>query len=97
MMLKRCAFGEFSPSPSEKPIHLASEDPKQQAQKNAENNACDDRKIKHRMLAFYPDVTGQSTQPFRRDPAPHHEPYQRDDHANDGHKFAQLAHHSKVA
>jgi hypothetical protein len=47
------------------------------------------------MFALDPNVAGQSSQPFRRKPAPHHEPHQRDDHTNNGDEFAQLAHYSK--
>src|SRR5207247_9518074 len=47
------------------------------------------------MLPFDADVSRQTSQPFRRESATHHEPHQRRDHTDDHDKFAQLAHHSK--
>ena len=76
-------------------IHLAPEDRQQQAQENAQDYAGDDGKIKRRMFTLDPDVAGQTPEPVRRKPAPHHQPHQRDDHTYDGDEFAQLAHYSK--
>lgn len=55
----------------------------EQAQDNAENDAGDDRKIKYRMLPLDPDIARQSSQPFRRETAPHHQSHQRGDHTDD--------------
>ena len=44
------------------------------------------------MLALDADVAGQSAQPFRHEPAPHHQPNERGDHADDHNEFSQVAH-----
>jgi hypothetical protein len=74
---------------------LAPEDRQQQAQENAQDDAGYDGKIKRRMFTLDPNVAGQPSQPLRRKSAPHHQSQQRDDHANDGNEFAQVAHYPK--
>ena len=50
------------------------------------------------MLALDPNIPGQSSQPFRSEAAPHDQPDQCHDEADDDHKFSQFAHHiEKVA
>src|SRR5882724_8294574 len=76
----------------------APENRQQQAQHDAENDAGNDRKIERGMLAFDADVARQSSQPFRREAAPHYQAHKRHDDANDDHVSPQLAHSTeKVA
>src|SRR5262245_9632583 len=49
------------------------------------------------MFALDPNVARQSAQPFWGETAPHHQAYQRGDHADDYDKLSELAHLSKVA
>src|SRR4030095_16420367 len=46
-------------------------------------------------FALDSNVAGQSSQPLRRKPAPHHQPDQGGNYTNDDDEFDQLAHHSK--
>jgi hypothetical protein len=66
-----------------------------QAQKDAENDAGDDGKIKRRMFALDANIAGQSAQPFWREAAPHHQPDKRRGDADDHDESSQFAHHSK--
>lgn len=76
----------------------APENRQEQAQHDAENDAGDDGKIKCGMLALYADVAGQSSQPFRREAAPHHQTHERDDDSDEDHEFSQFPHSTeKVA
>src|SRR5262245_2015935 len=66
-----------------------------QAEHDAQNDAGNDGKIERGMFAFDPNVARQSTQPFRREAAPHYQTYQRGDHADDYDELSKLAHLSK--
>jgi hypothetical protein len=47
------------------------------------------------MFALDSNVAGQSAQPFWREAAPNHQPYQRGDHADDYDELSKFAHLSK--
>jgi hypothetical protein len=68
------------------------EERQKQTQDNAENDAGNDGKIKRGMFALDPDIAGQSAQPLWGETAPHHQTYERRDHANDHNEFPQFAH-----
>jgi hypothetical protein len=71
------------------------EEPEEQTEHDAENDAGDDGEIKRGMPALDPNVAGQSAQPFRRETAPHHQSNECGNHTDDHDEFSQLAHHAK--
>ena len=70
----------------------ASEDRQKQAEHDAEDDAGDDRKIKCRVAALDPNISGQAPEPSRREPAPHHQTHERDDDTDDDCKLPKFAH-----
>ena len=67
-------------------------DRQDQAEQNADDDAGDEGKIKGGVLALDPNITGQPSQPFRREPAPHHQTHERDDDTDDDCKLPKVAH-----
>ncbi len=74
-----------------------SEDRQKQAEHDAEDDAGNDGEIKCRMIAFDPDITRQTSQPFWRKSAPKHQTDQCHDYADNDHEFSELTHRLKVA
>ena len=71
---------------------LPAEQRKEHAQHDAEDDASDDWEIKRGMLTLDPNISGQTPQPFRREPAPHRQTHERDHDTNDDCKLPKLAH-----
>ena len=73
-------------------MRLTTKERNEQTERNADDDAGDDREIKRGTAAFDPDITGQTPEPTGTEAAPEGEPEKHHYTAKNDQQFSELGH-----